>query len=304
MRFHFSTVATALLLLGIICAPLSAAQTAAESSTQLSSAYPDSWAGLEAQFSDALRLSRSGDQAGFQEALNSLAIPDSDAWIAANFAPKDVATVQNEYRDSLKSSKSHVSWVLGTFAKYPDFALRVETSLTPKPHSDVGFQGLLPSPISPVKIENFRFTSSSSNPEHGPPSWVSSFIYIDGRFRMIGGTFPFWAEASTALTGPMSIPAAEIHGRTVQGAAFRNDKIGPGIDAIVHLKIEVGHDGKVKHIKVLSGDAAFVADAKTYVQNAQFPELPDDPLLANMKAEWDMEVVFFPPKLMRLLPKN
>lgn len=82
----------------------------------------------------------------------------------------------------------------------------------------------------------------------------------------------------------------------MQAAAFRKDKKGPGIDAIVHIKIEVGHDGKLKKMKVLSGDAAFVSDAKQYLQDAEYPRLPDDPRLANAEMNWDMEVVFFSPQ--------
>jgi hypothetical protein len=49
-------------------------------------------------------------------------------------------------------------------------------------------------------------------------------------------------------------------------------------------------------MKVLSGESTFVPDAKRYLQEAEFPKLPDDPRLAHMKAIWDMEVVFFTPK--------
>jgi hypothetical protein len=49
-------------------------------------------------------------------------------------------------------------------------------------------------------------------------------------------------------------------------------------------------------MKVLSGDADFIVDAKQYLQDGEFPKLPDDPRLANTKLEWDMEVVFFKPK--------
>ena len=83
---------------------------------------------------------------------------------------------------------------------------------------------------------------------------------------MIGGTYPFWAEGLNATRGPMSVPPQMIHGRTVQAAAFRNDAKRTGIDGIVHIKVEVGHDGKVKKMKLLSGDSEFVEDAKKYLQ--------------------------------------
>jgi len=69
-----------------------------------------------------------------------------------------------------------------------------------------------------------------------------------------------------------------------------------GIDAIVQLKVDVGRDGRVDHIKVLSGDPPFVQDAKDYVKTANFGALPDIPQLANARREWEMEVAFFTPK--------
>jgi hypothetical protein len=94
----------------------------------------------------------------------------------------------------------------------------------------------------------------------------------------------------------MSMPPATIHGKTVQGIAFRKDQKGAGIDAIVQLKVSVGRTGKVDHTKVLSGDEDFVQDAKDYVKAAEFGALPDIPQLANAKREWEFEVAFFTPK--------
>jgi hypothetical protein len=199
-------------------------------------------------------------------------------------------------RRHFRLTKAHITWVGENFAKFKDFGLTVEPLENPNPVADSGFESLLPRPVDPLKIENYRFTSTSSDPKHGPPSWVSSFVYVEGRFRFVGGTYPFLEEGLTGLRGPMSIPPATIHGRTVQGIAFRKDQKGPGIDAIVQLKVSVGRAGKVDHIKVLSRDEAFVQDAKGYMKTAEFGALPDIPQLANAKREWEFEVAFFTPK--------
>ena len=94
----------------------------------------------------------------------------------------------------------------------------------------------------------------------------------------------------------MSIPPTVIHGRTVQEIAYRKDQPGSGIDAVVQLKIEIGRDGHVRHMKVLSGDPGFVEDAKDYLKEHDFGALPDVPQLANARREWDMEVAFFTAK--------
>jgi hypothetical protein len=45
--------------------------------------------------------------------------------------------------------------------------------------------------------------------------------------------------------------------------------------------VDVGHDGKVKKMKVLTGDAEFFADAEQYLRDSEFPKLPDDPRLSG-----------------------
>lgn len=283
-------------LCAVMFVPVPKAQTQDNGAAQATKTYADSRSGIEEQFADVVRVVRTNDKDSIQKALDTLSIPDANGWIAANFAAEHVAQEQKAYQEGLKKFESYVWWVTGNLGKYPEFALKVEGSQKARPLSDVGFEGLVPRPKNAVTIENYRFTSTVNDPKLGAPSWVSSFIYLDGRFRMVGGTYPFWAEGLNATRGPMSLPPETIRGRTVQAAAFRKDAKGPGIDAIVHIKVEVGHDGKVKKMKVLSGDAEFVPDAKQYLQDGEFPKLPDDPRLANMQAVWDMEVVFFSPK--------
>lgn len=287
------------LLLFLTCGLSPATVTAQEQNSLADAAkqsYPDSASGLQAQFRDIVLVARSNDQPVLRAAIDSLSIPSANEWLAAHFDPRFSTQLPQDYAKSLASYQSHIAWVMANFAKFDDFALNVQPSELPEPLRESGFESLLPRPISAPKIENYRLTSTSSDSKHGPPSWVSSFVYLEGRFRYVGGTYPFWAEGLNALRGPMSIPPATIHGRTVQGIAFRKDEKGAGIDAIVQLKVDVGRSGHVDHIKVLFGDAAFTQDAKDYVKSAEFGALPDIPMLANAKREWELEIAFFTPK--------
>jgi hypothetical protein len=173
--------------------------------------------------------------------------------------------------------------------------IKVEPSEMPAPPSDSGFESLLPRPLHPVTLQNFRLTPTASSGSL-PPSWVSSFAYVDGHFRVIGGTYPFWAEKLTPLRGPMSLPPARVRGLTVQGMAYQHDQKGGGIVGIVRLEIKVERDGHVSKVKVLSGDQEFVEDAKSYIKATRFPALPDIPQLANAERKWEFEVAFFSPK--------
>src|SRR5260370_25404357 len=285
-----------LLLFSFLSVATVAAQSKNGAAPSTDGSYPDSADGLGTQVGNIVSVVHSNDQAAIRTALDSLGIPNADKWFAAHFDPRFAAKLTSDYARALSAYQSHISWVAVNFAKVSDFGLKVQPSEMPGALAGSGFESLLLRPVDALKIENYRFTSASSDPNHGPPSWVSSFVHIEGRFRFIGGTYPFWVEGLNGLRGPMSIPPAVIHGRTVQGIAFRKDQKGDGIDAVVQLKVSIGRTGKVEHVKVLSGDDAFIQDAKDYVQAAEFGALPDIPQLANAKREWEIEVAFFTPK--------
>ena len=219
------------IILCLLC-PVAIIAAQAQNSAALSTerTYPDSADGLHAQVSDiVLIISCSKDQASIRTALDSLGVPNADQWFSVHFDPRFKLQLLQDYAKALATHQSHVTWVAENFAKFNDFGLEVQPSETPQPLADVGFESLLPRPVAALKIENYRLSSTSSDTKHGPPSWVNSFVYVDGRFRFIGGTYPFWVEGLNGLRGPMSIPPAVIHGRTVQGIAFRKIKKDPAL---------------------------------------------------------------------------
>ena len=279
------------MMLVVLCCPV-----VAQSTFNAAQVYEESPAGLQSQILDTVHALATSDSALTRVALDSLSIPDADKWFTAHFDSRFQTQLHADYAILLQKFQSHVSWVTANFSKFDDFGLEVGPFGSPVALQDSGFELLLPRPLDTLKVINCRVTSTASDPKHGPPSWVSSFVFLDGRFRFIGGTYPFWAESLNSLRGPMSMAPAVIHGRTVQGIAFRKDQKVPGVDAIVQLKIDIGHSGHVDHIKVLSGDEPFVKDAKDYVKAADFGSLPNIPQLANAKREWEMEVAFFTAK--------
>jgi len=232
------------------------------------------------------------DQATWNIALDTFALLKGSAWFEANFAPQHVAQLSQDYPKVRDGHLGHISWVLGHNVDAPGFAIKVALSEMPAPPSDAGFESVLPRPVHPVTLQNFRLTPGA-NAGSMPPSWVSSFAYVDGHFRVMGGTYPFWAEKLTPIRGPMSLPPATLHGMTVQGMAFQHDQKGGGIVGIVQLEIKVERDGHVSKIKVLSGDKDFIEDAKGYIKAAQFPAMPNIPQLVNAERKWEFEVAFF-----------
>jgi hypothetical protein len=88
-------------------------------------------------------------------------------------------------------------------------------------------------------------------------------MYIDGRFRFVGGSHPFWNEKLTPLRGPMAIPAKSIGDLMVQGVPVDVDRKTPGILAIVVLDVKIGSDGRAHGCKVKSGDPQYIKQLRT-----------------------------------------
>jgi hypothetical protein len=272
----------------------------AQASPAISNAYVppgvlNSIVGFQSQVDELVRVGKTHDQSTWNVALGTFALPNAANWFEENFASQHVAQLSQDYPKVRDGHLGHISWVLGHNVDATGFAIRVEPSEMPAPPSDAGFESLLPRPLHPVPLQNFRLTPTA-NSGSMPPSWVSSYAYVDGHFRVVGGTYPFWAEKLTPIRGPMSLPPATLHGMTLQGMAYQHDQKGGEIVGIVQLEIKVERDGHVSKIKVLSGDQEFVEDAKSYIKSVKFPEMPDIPQLANAQRKWEFEVAFFRPK--------
>ena len=275
--------------------PSQAQQTPATANSYAPAEVPDTPAGLQSQVDELVRVAKTRDQANWRVALSTFSLPNPDSWFQANFAPEHVAQLTRDYPKFRDGHLGHVSWVIGHNQDAPNFHIQVAASEMPAPPSDIGFESLLPHPVHSIPVQNFRLTPTADSGSV-PPAWVSSFVYADGYFRSVGGTYPFWAERLTPIRGPMSLPPSTARGMTVQGMAYQHDQKGGRIVGVVQLEVKVERDGHVSRIRVLSGDKEFVEDAKSYMKSAQFPPLPNIPQLANAERRWEFEVAFFGPE--------
>lgn len=282
------------LILSMVCSGV-AKDSRAATSSRTSEDVPDTLAGLQSQFDDLIRVAQTHDETSWRAALDTFSLPNSDAWFQQEFAGEHAAKLSQDYPKVRDGHLGHISWVIGHNQAAPGFSIRVALSEMPSPPSESGFESLLPRPLHSISLQNFRMTPTA-NSGSMPPSWVSSFVYVDGHFRVVGGTYPFWSEGLTPFRGPMALPPTTIRGVAVQGIAYRKDQKGGLIVGIVQLQVKVERDGHVSKIKVLSGDQEFIEDAKTYMESAHFPEMPDIPQLANAERKWEFEVAFFKPK--------
>ena len=295
----FVAFAVAIFSLGCTKKPVAQAPPPQAATTANPHAYvpadvPNSVTGFQTQVDELIRVGKMHHQTTWNIALDTFALPKGRTWFEANFAPQHVAQLSQDYPKVRDGHLGHISWVLGHNIDAPGFAIKVEPSEMPTLPSGSGFESLLPRPANSIPLQNFRLTPTADSGSM-PPSWVSSFVYVDGHFRIIGGTYPFWSEELGSFRGPMSLPPATLRDMTVQGIAYGDDKKGGRIVGIVHLEIKVERDGHVSQIKVLSGDKEFIEDAKEYIRTAQFPAMPDIPQLANAEIKWEFEVAFFRP---------
>lgn len=245
-----------LVLLMLFIPPYSQAQTSANPS------YSDSPEGFRLQLEDLIAAKKSGDEAAFRSKLDALAIPDVDKWIAARFLPADVARLQHDYPLSLAGFQRHLTWVVENASHLSGLDMTAKPSELPRPPAPVGRESVVPVPTEAVSLENFRY--GPGHPEDNiERSWVNSFVYIDGRFRYVGGTYPFWWEELKGLrAAPMGAPGTgPIKGDV--SAAHLIHKVAPEypkkarkkrVEGAVRLHAIIRKDGTVRDLTVISGD--------------------------------------------------
>ena len=133
LRFSAITLLIGLSVAALSCGRRTDHSAARAVPTVPAQAYADSTSGLQAQFADIVNAARSRNGAALTTAIDSLRIPNSDQWIAANFEPRLVPQLVQEYAQASSTFQSHVRWVMENFAKFDDFALRIGPFGTSEP---------------------------------------------------------------------------------------------------------------------------------------------------------------------------
>ncbi len=210
---------------------------------------------LQAQIDELTRMAQSGDQAAFHAALDSFEIPHAEDWITAHFAAENVAQLKQEYAGQLSGFQSHISWVLGNWENYSGFAIKVESSALSQPPAATGEETVLPKPAAPVSVENFRFQAVSSS--GGPPSWVNSFALLDGKFRLVGGTCPFWNERLQGLRAKVLTVTRPKLIYSVP-PIYPQDAKWMHAEGTIELRVIINADGEPRNIEVISGSPMLV----------------------------------------------
>jgi hypothetical protein len=154
--------------------------------------FPNTIEGIKAQTQDVFDAFRTGDQEKAEMLLEGFAVADPNVWLTQTFGAENGPALAQEYEIAFQRFKAHMERVGNAWTKSKASTLRVENSDLPKAREEAGEPGGPPEPNPALRIENFRFFITTGQVD--PGDWVFSFIYLDGAFRIVGGTHTFWNE--------------------------------------------------------------------------------------------------------------
>ncbi|MGH9775673.1 MAG: energy transducer TonB [Candidatus Acidiferrales bacterium] len=225
-------------------------------------ANPDSTALLQAQLGAVLESYRSGNQKEFLARLQDFSLPDSRDWCRHAFDPSGAGPLADAYNQAFDLFRSHVQLLVTTWGKNAGAHFQVASSEAPEPLQNIGPEASLPRPVVPVKVEDFLITLAVG--DDNPPSFVNSFVRVDGVFRVIGGKFPFWAAGIQQIRAVESgvTSARPIY---IVKPIYPKEAKKEKIEGDVVLRVTVATDGTVKDILILSGDPALIDAARDAV---------------------------------------
>jgi TonB family protein len=268
--------------------------------------YPDTLDGLKSQTQAAFEAWRSTYKQDYFVQLHGFAMPDPKTWLATTFGPEKGAALLPEYGTSFGKFEAHMTYVSGLWEKSGTSYLIVEPSVVPNSPDD-DEKGGPPKPLVPLRVENFRFMAKTG--QEDPNDWVFSFVYLDGAFRIIGGTHTFWDEnwrlkhnEAALAAGKSNWQLAYADPSVIEGVVFNcpgdgllrvfvaakvqatrlKEKPEPvypeaarkaGIQGIVLLHAIISADGTIKELEFEDGDRILASSAEEAVRKWRYEPL-------------------------------
>jgi TonB family protein len=233
--------------------------------------YDDSAEGFRQQLEGLVAAKKGGNEASLRVLLDALAVPNADEWIATRFSTADVPRLQKDYPLFLAGFQKHLAAILENAARLPGWEMVVKPSEIPNPPASSGPESEIPHPTQPIAVENVRY--GPAHPEDPPSrSWVNSFVYLEGRFRYVGGTYPFWSEGLQQIRRPQATlynmrSAQLIH---MANPDYPKKAKKAHVEGTVRLHAIIGKDGVPRDLTVLSGDPLLTASALKAVRKWRY----------------------------------
>jgi len=225
--------------------------------------YPDSAEGFKHQLEDLIAIKKFGDEGAFRKKLDALAIPNEQDWIATHFSATDASNLEHDYPQSFAKFQENLTSLIGRVAQPPRREMMVWFMEPPAPpNATLAKQGL-PSPVQPIMVRCFLYGLLSEEIEP-PQTFVSSFVYLEGKFRFAGGTFPFWWDALNR--GAVS-DSQLIHRVKPQ---YPKKARQQRIEGVVRIFAIQGKDGTLHDLKLIKGDPLLSDAALKAVQQWRY----------------------------------
>lgn len=246
----------------LFCAASASAQTSAGSSAATQAepqqpsalaatvpSYPDSPSGLEKLITDMLKMQKDGDTKNLAAYIQSLILPNPDAWFGAAFGDKLGTAMANEY-DRIR---------LNLPLSFPDTLSQIQSKHLNKAHAvlftdscdqestNVEYR-LLTSRTHEQPLYHVRLSSSTQ------AAIVGFFAYVDGAFRFIGNfqiktTTPVLKVGGNVMAAKV---VKQLPPRYPEQAKYDH------VSGTVLIHAIIGTDGRVCSLDVVSGPPELV----------------------------------------------
>ncbi|MGH9709565.1 MAG: energy transducer TonB [Candidatus Acidiferrales bacterium] len=254
----------------IFCAPFAFAQQssptqympaapqAAATSAPAIPSYPDSPRGLEKLIKEMLRLEKSGETKGLAPYVQSLVLPNSDAWFRSTFGDSIGATLSGAYeRQKIELPMSFPDTLADLLAKHHTETEAIRFTDSCNPLATEYEYPILTLRQNSQPLYDVRFVSGRTM------TMIPYFAYVDGAFRYLGnfqvsGSWPIGhsqphADSKSAKAIPVggNVQAARlIH--QVQPDYPAEAKL-QGVQGTVLLHAIIGKDGAVHDLQLIQG---------------------------------------------------
>jgi TonB family protein len=256
-------------------------QTSTTSVVPLIPVYPDSAAGLDKLMRGMLELEKHGDTNALAPYLQSLVLPNPDAWFKSIFGDTVGAQLALSYEPTAKGLPQAMAGALKKL-RQEGFAGRLEVVDFNEPCAAPSFMAVQTEPetkaLGPPAIRLLAFRK-----QHEPMytvwfrkgrniSTIAFFVYDEGAFRYMGKPE---IPDSVAAQGPQ--PQVKS-GATIQAARLIY-QVSPEypvaakeahVRGTILLSAEIGKDGSVEDLSYVSGPQALISSAMDAVRQWKY----------------------------------
>lgn len=244
--------------------PTAVQQPAAGSAAPLIPVYSNSPGGLQKLFKEMLRLRKNGDTKALAPYIQSLILPNSDAWFRSSFGDNIGAALAGDYeRTRIDIPLSFPDTLRQLQSKHLTSPQAVLFSDSCNPNATETEYPLLLLRTNSQPLYDVRF-------EYGNRlTLIPYFAYVDGAFRYLGNfhvrtrSFPLQGAAVKRLrVGGNVIAASLIH---QVAPIYPADAKVRGVQGTVILHALIGTDGHVHDLQVMQGSCVLAQSAITAV---------------------------------------